>query len=82
MHRNFFSIHAVIEMVFELFSSNNIITPDYRTALHVAIVFGFIESTSWAMFFFVRSDDTYNREFLACELCISRFDQIIIEFST
>lgn len=36
MHHNFFSIHAVIKMVFELFSSNNIITPDYRTALHVA----------------------------------------------
>jgi hypothetical protein len=37
MHRNFFSIHAVIEMVFELFSSNIIITLDYRTALRVSI---------------------------------------------
>jgi hypothetical protein len=39
MHHNFFLIRGEIEMDFELFSSNNIITPDYRTALHAAKVF-------------------------------------------
>lgn len=76
MHHNFSSIHAVIEIVFELFSSNNIITPDYHTALHVAWVSDFIDSTGCATTCFSVTMTTHRIQ----ELCIFRFQLQLLTF--